>query len=756
LLELVSDTAYIYELLFLISIKQRTTVTRMTTTTTIYQVEVLQAPPMRRSRTNLNSKHKPCSPKDYRARITQLLEFVVITLVLDLHCSVFCWAQSQSQTQQSQLPLDLDFDDKNDIIIINDDNNNDCYDDLYLSDENGDGKVDSEEYVDFSRRRLQYSQIEYEQEHEVENELELELILSEYGSFSQLPSVLQQNWFVLACLCSRYQFDNDNTSGDGNENEENKSCCVGDNAHLHVTTSGSTGGGESVTTEELMYSNLVCDFTQRAIDEIITNIIIEEIGVPLDDDDDDDENIFDQTDSNSNVNSEDEDDIEKIEAPSSSPSVATTTTIKDIPNLPTTSFPTKIPTLSPTGNLMTKAPTTEPTATLAIISTGSRPNLETTTSPTITPTSSSSPLSPVFFGLSIGIIVAIVVGGLLLIMILIQAIVLIVTRDYRRRRKYSTDRTEDDDDDEETGLPNALISSSNWKKEMTNNNACTTATPYTVNTGSIVEDQTLSSSIVQSNLGQQKQNKPNQQQVMKDQHGGNNSVPNSIPYVHTGSTIIPDDAKSTGCVSHESDSGWSEAYTSSIGSVSDNDDEMIPHHHHPGGFVSAKIADIDSNRSFSEGPVPSITTDEGVNINLKLSSTTNTMNNTDNTPTKMIMTTPDTTITTTTTPQSIALLDGASENDEIIVHEDISDEGDDDDGNDSNSNSNLNCNTRSPEEFRSKVYALIERVIPEETNQADDMIARFTDREDELIQTLLAMEIRASAQQQDRSSSSVT
>merc|ERR1712238_52022 len=268
--------------------------------------------------------------------------------------------------------------------------------------------------------------------------------------------------------------------------------------------------------------------------------------------------------------------------------------------------------------------------------------------------------------------------------------------------------------------------------------------------GSIVEDQTLSSSIVQSNLGQQKQNKTNQQQVMKDQQGGNNSVHNSIPYVHTGSTIIPDDAKSSGCVSHESDAGWSEAYTSSIGSVSENDDEMIPHHHHPGGFVSAKIADIDSNRSFSEGPVPSINTDEGVHVNLKLSSTSNTMNNTDNTPTKMMMTTPDTTITTTTPPQSIALLDGASENDEIIVHEDISDEGDDDNGNNSNSNSNsnLNSNTRSPEEFRSKVYALIERVIPEEINQADDMIERFTDREDELIQTLLAMEIRASAQQQ--------
>jgi len=667
----------------------------------------------------------------------------VIALILDLNCSVFCWAQSQPK-QQSQSPLDLDYNDQNSIIIINDDNNNGCYDDLYLSDENGDGKVDSEEFVEFSRRRLQYSLMEYE--HEVENELELNL--SDYGSFSQLPSVLQQNWFVLACLCSRYQFGN----GDGNESNRNKSCCVGDNAHLRVTTAGST--------EELMYVNLVCDFTQRAIDEIITNMIIEEIGVPPDDDENNE-----QTDGNNNVNSDDEDDIGKIEVPSSSPSVATTTANKDITNLPTTPFPTKSPIFSPTLNLMTTVPTIEPTALLAIISTGSRPSLETTTSPTITPIS--SPSSPLFFGLSIGIIVAIVAGAVLLVMILIQATVLVTTRDYRRRRNYSTDpdneqqsnkrntsaSTDDhDDEDEETGLPNALLSSSTWKKEMTHDDACTTTTPSTVNTGSIVEDQTLSLSIMPSNLGKQKEIEPNQQQMMKDQQGGNNSVHNSIPYVHAGSTIIPDDAKSTGCVSHESDAGWSEAYTSSMGSVSDNDDEMIPNHHHPGGFVSAKIADTDINRSFSEGPVPS-TTDEGDGIKLRLSSTTNVMINTENTATKMMMTTPDETITTTTTPQSIVILEGASENDEIIIHEDISDEGSGDDGNDSNSNNDLKSNTRSPEEFRSEVYTLIERVIPEEIDQADDMIAQFTDREDELLQTLLAMEIRASAQQKDRSSS---
>ena len=97
------------------------------------------------------------------------------------------------------------------------------------------------------------------------------------------------------------------------------------------------------------------------------------------------------------------------------------------------------------------------------------------------------------------------------------------------------------------------------------------------------------------------------------------------------------------------------------------------------------------------------------------------------------------------------------ENDEIVIHEDVSDEDHDDYDIDNNSNSNNsnNCtshsnnnNVRSPEEFRAEVYALIERVIPEEIDQADGMIAQFMNREDELLQTLAAMGKRASAQQQ--------
>jgi hypothetical protein len=247
---------------------------------------------------------------------------------------------------------------------------------------------------------------------------------------------------------------------------------------------------------------------------------------------------------------------------------------------------------------------------------------------------------------------------------------------------------------------------------------------------------------------------------MNDQQSDSNNnilVTDSIPYVlphavDTNTSIISDDARSTGCVSHESDAGWSEAYTSSMGSVSDNDDEISFKSNH-------------NDHDLSEGPVPAITTpttttttttDEGGDNILGLLSIalTTTMNNTENIPP------PDESITTTTTtpmPKSpIGLLEDVFENDdEIVIHEDFSYEDlhyDYDNNNNNNSNNNStphnNNNVRSPEEFRSEVYALIERVIPEEIDQADDMIAQFIDREDELLQTLVAMGKRASAQQQ--------
>ncbi|OEU13943.1 hypothetical protein FRACYDRAFT_262438 [Fragilariopsis cylindrus CCMP1102] len=665
---------------------------------------------------------------------------------------LFCQAQESSQNNNNN----------------NNNNNNDCYDDMYTSDENGDGKIDSEEYVEFSRRRLQSSLItmyydDRDDDEYVQDELDL-LLSSDYESFTQLPSVLQQNWFILACLCSRYQFNN-NVDDDDNNNIDNGFCCVGDNAHLYVTTAAD-GGIETVTNDkELMYINLVCDFTQRAVDDVISNTIT-------------------------------------IEEPSSTPSIITNSPTTSSPTKsptlsPTTSSPTKSPTLSPTSSSPTKSPTLSPTRNPQTIaptpsptptSTGSRPSIEpttietntttmpttiesnkttmptTTVMPTIAPTifpvpsllqppspsqSSSSPSSSTtLFELSIGIIVVIIAGGLLLIMILIQALVLITTRDYRRSRKYPADLDNDDandnkEDDPETGLPLPSSKSSGKKKESTTNEeediGTVVTTPSTINTGLLTAEEeagtpphstSSSSSIVQqSNLGQQQQqqNEINQQQVevevemememeveMNDQQSDNNIlVTNSIPYIphaDTNTSIISDDAKSTGCVSHESDAGWSEAYTSSVESVSDDDDEISFKSNH-------------NDHDLSEGPVPAITAtistdEEGDNNNLGLSSiiATTAMDNTENT------TPPDESITaTTTTAIPKSRLDCWKIN---------------------------NNNVRSPEEFRAEVYALIERVIPEEIDQADDMIAQFTDREDELLQTLVAMGKRASAQHQ--------
>jgi hypothetical protein len=84
-----------------------------------------------------------------------------------------------------------------------------------------------------------------------------------------------------------------------------------------------------------------------------------------------------------------------------------------------------------------------------------------------------------------------------------------------------------------------------------------------------------------------------------------------------------------------------------------------------------------------------------------------------------------------------------------MVHEDDSDEEDD------VSNmlravsdpvSTADANKASREEFRAEVIALLELVVPEEVDHVDEMLAQFAGREDELVETLMTMQERASAQ----------
>jgi hypothetical protein len=111
-----------------------------------------------------------------------------------------------------------------------------CSENLYVSDANGDRKVDSEEYVTFV-------QLEGPEE-----------FLSNVSSFVELPVTLQSNFFTLACLCRTQSGD----SGD-----DNNGCCLGDNAHLN---SNGTAPDEIPTLEQENYFLLVCELTARSIE----------------------------------------------------------------------------------------------------------------------------------------------------------------------------------------------------------------------------------------------------------------------------------------------------------------------------------------------------------------------------------------------------------------------------------------------------------------------------------------------------------
>ena len=691
-------------------------------------------------------RHQIYIPKSRRAKrritITTMVVFVLMTIILNIDCCILlCWAQTTSQEQQQE----EDFGDTV-INVVESTNSDDCFYDLYRSDENGDGKIDAEEFVQFSYRRLQSSLSEHYlnnnngdttnanntiNKNDAEQKYYDSEELIEYGtnSFSQLPSIIQQTWFVLACLCTRYQFDGDYDLINNNEEDDTNDdttddtinmCCVGKNANLYLSSAVGSGDADAGTTKEIIYNNLICSFTQRAVNEVA-----EELLVIWTNDDDEEEN-----------NNKDN---------------------EQITNSPTaTSIPTPpFPTISQTAHV----PTTTPT----ILS--SPPSLST------------QPRSPglSFSGMSVGVLVAIVAVGLLLIMVIAQVTIVIASHDYHRRRRNrpvvdgvkpeerntsvdTQDNNNDDDNVEEGILPsNTMLSvPSSKQKDSMKDDACTIITPSIVNTGStFVDEMPCSSAVIQSNIGQQQQqqrqynnklnydqqwqkNKYQQHQirVISDQpqrDSSNLTVTNSIPYVHAEGhsrcIFVSDDGRSTGGISHESEAGWSEAYTSSIGSVSDTDDDIFPNHHQ---YCEDKNSEIYT--SLSDGP----TEDSAIND------------------AEIVVTRKGELIINVALFPLVGLLENASDNEDIIIHKDDDDSSgediDDDDcsnkKNHNRINNSENTNARSTEEFRSKIFSLIERIIPEEIDQADEMISQFSGREDELIQTLSAMKERKVAQQQ--------
>jgi hypothetical protein len=117
-----------------------------------------------------------------------------------------------------------------------------CYFNLAISDTDRDGRIDSEEYVKF-----------------VKLEGPSEFLVG-ITSFIDLPLPLQSNFYTLACLCT------ESSSDGGNE------CCLGSNAHLDTT---GAVPGDTATEEQAAYLEFVCRFTASAI-----NVVLEEEKTP--------------------------------------------------------------------------------------------------------------------------------------------------------------------------------------------------------------------------------------------------------------------------------------------------------------------------------------------------------------------------------------------------------------------------------------------------------------------------------------------
>lgn len=770
-----------------------------------------------------------------------------------------------------------------------------CYDDLYLSDENGDGKVDSEEYVTFCRLRL-------EQLSEVEYTSGISPAVS--TTFVLLPSSLQSNFYMLSCLCSRFDFDNTNA--------DNTMCCVGDNAHLSiVTTNNSVGVEETMNDEELLYANLVCSFTNRAIDNVIDSMEPPPTNSP-------------------------------VEINTSIPTTAPTTP-KQI------TLPTIAPTISPTASpsIMTTQPRITPSSHPSISSTISQPSTIFTSSmqPTtlFSPTSSSptihsttilptTPALPTNITVETSYSILVEEQHRLTLQDIFnirknctEAMDLLATKvstqlwfddnitleksvfhnrlfvelpttvnisdigftptpkfinmkfnsgdeivdNYKndrifgggpcptemifkedestpvsRRPKYSCLEVRSsiflkviiDDAITETGisvddvqdlylevlereimrgelayifensLKNSKVIMATGQTVPMNADTTQQTKGPTIRVGVIVglvavglllimilvcfsslrskrqnhrakkenaikpfasadtfgeedieskknQDDDLgetwnvkaaASSSVKLKIGQQ-----HKQQTLNEYDGTNFLATKTAPYFQTdtspGTIVNADDAKSTGAISAESDAGWSEAYTSSMGSASD--DGICGLDSPSGSFDSGAPP---TAMQLSMGPsFTSIETEDVLGISpmkdIRISNTSFPA-----TPTSPKSTIPITPISPIA-PKSIQLLEeSTSDNgDEILIHEDFSDEDDDDDDDSNDNNLSQHQYKQSSEDFREKVHALIERIVPEEISQIDDMISQFKNREDELIETLLAMEKRALAQKKN-------
>jgi len=345
----------------------------------------------------------------------------------------------------------------------------------------------------------------------------------------------------------------------------------------------------------------------------------------------------------------------------------------------------------------------------------------------------------------IGILVALVAGSLLLVVIVVQFIVWATTRDKRRkeRKKIHASAPVNKNTIASDDLEARIINPTSEELLDSNQKEKVVAGGGDKSTQQITD--TIDTFAATNSRLPLDYNEDDDSRVMI----------NSIPYFPTspGSIASTEDGKSTGGVSQESgisqesEAGWSEAYTSSMGSLSEDDGLSLPDLPPAGPTTLASIAQGAASDAIERGGGDHA---HGASPTADIQSASPT-GDSQTTPTVERFTTPALP-SSPTSPETIRLLEEtiSDDDDDFMVHEDSSD----DDVGDNNDNSMKNGHTvvskekqsPSPEEFRYEVLALIERVVPEEIDQIDDMISQFKNREDELIETLLAMEKRAASQ----------
>lgn len=113
-----------------------------------------------------------------------------------------------------------------------------CYPALSNSDTDGDRLISAEEYVSFAQSMGPAGLLGDDDNAPI--------------AFEDLPTVLQSNFFDLACLCE----------SDANDN----SCCEGENA---VITADGSFPDEVPTEDQESYLFIVCSFTTNALDKVL-------------------------------------------------------------------------------------------------------------------------------------------------------------------------------------------------------------------------------------------------------------------------------------------------------------------------------------------------------------------------------------------------------------------------------------------------------------------------------------------------------